>query len=439
MTTSDGRRQAERPVLLSRGSGPDAPPSSRALSPPIAIVACGCAGAACNCSCSQADPIDGGELIYAVYQAADSAPTYRSGPARRKRNRDRFVEEDVCDDMLLWNVANGEKAAMHIVFARHRAAVSRFIQRMVGNPAIADDLVGQVFLDVWRSAGRFGSCARVATWRLMIARLKAISAVPGRTHQHVARCGAAETAGALDTPATAIDGKQAHGIPQGCLDDLSSAHREIINLVYSRRKSLGELSRIVGIPDAAVRSRLFYARKQLAGILVRAGFEAAAEPENMQIRAARPPRRPHRHRKIRPAASLNPKAHSSVIFLEGEHVMKALALSALILVGSLSSIHAATPGAAFDGSWNLEFVTKAGTCDPTYEFTVDISNGVVTHPNLVRFRGYVQRSGYVRASVTVQDKYASGSGRLSGSSGKGSWTGRSGHSRCLGYWTARKN
>jgi hypothetical protein len=39
----------------------------------------------------------------------------------------------------------------------------------------------------------------------------------------------------------------------------------------------------------------------------------------------------------------------------------------------------------------------------------------------------------------VQDKYASGSGRLFGSSGKGTWTGRSGTTRCLGYWTAQRN
>ena len=45
-------------------------------------------------------------------------------------------------------------------------------------------------------------------------------------------------------------------------------------------------------------------------------------------------------------------------------------------------------------------------------FSVNINNGVVTHPTLVKFRGSVGRSGAVRASVMVHDKYASGSGRL---------------------------
>jgi hypothetical protein len=94
---------------------------------------------------------------------------------------------------------------------------------------------------------------------------------------------------------------------------------------------------------------------------------------------------------------------------------------------------------AYDGSWDLVFVTQRGACDPTYNFTVNISNGVVTHPNLVKFRGYVAKSGWVRASVSVQDKYASGSGRLAGVSGRGRWSGYAGTARCSGYWTAQRN
>src|SRR5579862_5341924 len=94
---------------------------------------------------------------------------------------------------------------------------------------------------------------------------------------------------------------------------------------------------------------------------------------------------------------------------------------------------------AYDGSWDLVFVTQKGTCDPNYNFTVNIADGIVTHPNLVRFRGYVARSGAVRASATVQDKYASGSGRLTRTSGRGTWRGYSGSARCAGYWTAERN
>src|SRR5271155_13360 len=94
---------------------------------------------------------------------------------------------------------------------------------------------------------------------------------------------------------------------------------------------------------------------------------------------------------------------------------------------------------AYDGPWDLVFVTQRGACDQSYNFSVNITNGIVTHPNLVRFRGYVAKSGAVRASVTVQDKYASGSGRLSSTSGRGTWSGYAGNSRCSGYWIAQRN
>ena len=118
--------------------------------------------------------------------------------------------------------------------------------------------------------------------------------------------------------------------------------------------------------------------------------------------------------------------------------MKKLLFCATI-AGSLALTSMAQASAAYDGSWDLVFVTQRGACDPNYNFSVNITSGVVTHPNLVRFRGYVARSGAVRASVTVQDKYASGSGRLASSSGRGTWSGYSGNSRCSGYWTAQRN
>lgn len=106
------------------------------------------------------------------------------------------------------------------------------------------------------------------------------------------------------------------------------------------------------------------------------------------------------------------------------------------LVGPTSVAEARS---SYDGSWDLVFVTQRGTCDPSTSFTVNINDGLVTHPNLVRFKGYVAPSGAVRASVTVQDKYASGSGKLSNNTGRGTWRGYSGTTRCSGYWKAQRN
>ncbi|KRR28966.1 sigma-70 family RNA polymerase sigma factor [Bradyrhizobium retamae] len=187
----------------------------------------------------------------------------------------RFVEEDVSDEVLLKNIADGDKAAMHIMFARHRKRVFGFIQRMVRNPAIVDDLVSQVFLDVWRSANRFESRARVSTWLLSIARFQAMNSRRERTHEDI-EDDALGIADAGDMPDVALDRKKTQDLLRACIDKLSPAHREIIDLFYYRDNSVAEVSAMIGIPQATVKSRIFYARKQLAKILVSAGFETAA-------------------------------------------------------------------------------------------------------------------------------------------------------------------
>jgi hypothetical protein len=123
----------------------------------------------------------------------------------------------------------------------------------------------------------------------------------------------------------------------------------------------------------------------------------------------------------------------------GEIIMKKLLLCATATSCFLALGCTAHARSAYDGSWDLVFVTQRGACDPAYNFTVNVSNGFVTHPNLVKFRGYVAKSGAVRASVTVQNKYAAGSGRLSAAAGRGKWSGYAGNARCSGYWTARRN
>jgi hypothetical protein len=98
--------------------------------------------------------------------------------------------------------------------------------------------------------------------------------------------------------------------------------------------------------------------------------------------------------------------------------------------------NAATP---FDGNWNLTIFTQRGSCDPTYNFQVQITNGIVSHPNLVRLHGRVRPNGAVSVSVATSDKSANGSGRLTATAGSGRWTGRDVNGRsCSGSWSAQK-
>ena len=109
-----------------------------------------------------------------------------------------------------------------------------------------------------------------------------------------------------------------------------------------------------------------------------------------------------------------------------------LAFAATVAITSVAQ--AAT---AYDGRWSLSIVTQRGACD-TYNFPVNIENGHVSFPGLVRASGHVAKGGAVRVNVAAGDKSASGSGKLSMSAGSGRWSGKSGNDRCSGTWSAQR-
>ena len=168
------------------------------------------------------------------------------------------------DEMLVTRIAAGDKLAMQALFARHRASVHRWLLRFVGNETVAEDLLSDVFFDVWQQAGRFEGRAAVTTWLLSIARFKALSARRRRTHAELDETIEATVADSADNPEIALQKKSRSELVRAALMKLSPDHREIIDLVYYHEKSVEDCALILGIPAATVKTRLFYARKKLA-------------------------------------------------------------------------------------------------------------------------------------------------------------------------------
>jgi hypothetical protein len=110
----------------------------------------------------------------------------------------------------------------------------------------------------------------------------------------------------------------------------------------------------------------------------------------------------------------------------------------LAFVVTASTAGIASAGSTYDGRWSLTIVTERGDCD-RYNFPVDIANGNVTFPGLVKASGKVSANGGVRVFVSAMGKSASGSGKLSLGSGGGRWTGSSGSDKCSGSWTAARS
>ena len=180
------------------------------------------------------------------------------------------------DERLVECVAAGDRLAMEILYARHHVRVYRFVLRLVNEAATAEDVTSDVFLDVWKHAGRFEGRSQVSTWMLSIARHKAISALRRRVDEPLDNEIASEISDSADGPEAILQRQNESAVLRQCLMQLSPAHREIIDLVYYHEKSVAEVAEIIGAPQNTVKTRMFHARKRIAALLDARGFDAAA-------------------------------------------------------------------------------------------------------------------------------------------------------------------
>jgi RNA polymerase sigma-70 factor, ECF subfamily len=177
------------------------------------------------------------------------------------------------DEVLISRIAGGDRLAMQVLYARHHVRVYRFVLRLVRNEATAEDLISEVFLDVWRQAGKFEGRSAASTWMLSIARFKALSALRRRPEAELDEEAAEQIEDHADDPEVTLAKKEKGSVLRQCLARLSADHREIIDLVYYHEKSVEEVAEIVGIPEATVKTRMFYARKKLSELLKVQGID----------------------------------------------------------------------------------------------------------------------------------------------------------------------
>jgi RNA polymerase sigma-70 factor (ECF subfamily) len=179
------------------------------------------------------------------------------------------------DEVLVQLVAGGDKDAMRVLFARHNVRVFRFLTRIVGNDATAEDLLNEVFLEVWRNAGRFEARSQVSTWILAIARFKALASMRRRQHDELDDEASEMIEDTTDNPEVTVQKTERSALLQQCLQQLSVAHRQVVDLVYYHEQSIEEVAEIIGVPTSTVKTRVFYARKRIAELMAERGLDRA--------------------------------------------------------------------------------------------------------------------------------------------------------------------
>ena len=160
-------------------------------------------------------------------------------------------------DLLVGKVARGDSRAFEQLYDELSSAVFGLARRVVRDPARAEDVTQEVFLEVWRKAARYDSAVgKAKTWVLTIAHRRAVDAV--RRSESQKRRDTAATADEVshDEPADQLIEAEEHGTVRGCLDTLTDLQLESVRLAYFNGYTYNEVATLLDKPLPTIKTRM---------------------------------------------------------------------------------------------------------------------------------------------------------------------------------------
>lgn len=175
------------------------------------------------------------------------------------------------DTALISRAQEGDTRAFQQLFTRHQGTVSRIVYRMIGPSPDVDDVVQEVFLNVYRSLPSFRGDAKFSTWLYRLTtNVTRMHLRKGRSRPRFADVEVPETRSdgrPPETPDVQVERAERVRALYRILDGLSEKKREVLVLHDLEGVPAKEIAVTLEIPVLTVRTRLFYARKDLYAAL----------------------------------------------------------------------------------------------------------------------------------------------------------------------------
>jgi RNA polymerase sigma-70 factor (ECF subfamily) len=193
---------------------------------------------------------------------------HRNGGAAAFADR----RDSACDDAeLLRRIGTGDEDAMAAFYREHGKVVLAQVLLVTGDRALAEEIVQDTMLAVWRGAASFRGESSARSWVIAIARRQTRDRLRRRRLRVVDDAFLADQPGSNPGPEVmALDRAELAEV-KGAIQGLASAHRELLGLVFGSGLSLPEVAGVLEIPVGTVKSRLSAARTALNRILTEKG------------------------------------------------------------------------------------------------------------------------------------------------------------------------
>ena len=165
---------------------------------------------------------------------------------------------------LVEQVAAGDSAAFRQLYDLSYGKVCRYVQKVVRDGSLADDILAQTYTVAWQKSAAFKGNGRITTWLIGIARnimfrefRKVKKYVPFEEEYS-----AAETQSQFK-----VEVESTNAALKAALQTLKVNHREILELVFYQEFSYAEVAELIGIPVNTVKTRVFHAKQALKDVL----------------------------------------------------------------------------------------------------------------------------------------------------------------------------
>lgn len=168
---------------------------------------------------------------------------------------------------LIQRMVKGDENALRELYATYGQRLYAYALRLTNDPAAAEDITQETLVTAWRTAGKFRGEGRLIAWLLGIVHHSALKTLRHSSQPLEALEEAVPTGNA--SPEDHAQAEEMKRWVRKGLQDLSTEHRAVLELVFYQGLTLQEVAEVCNCPLGTVKSRLSYARQHLRGVLSR--------------------------------------------------------------------------------------------------------------------------------------------------------------------------